>query len=62
VVGAILGFFVLSPLCWLALWDVLWSTRLRHVLKTSGGGCLNGPEYTCDVVVFGDYMWVVAFV
>jgi hypothetical protein len=27
-----------------------------------GGGCFNVPEYICDVVVFGDDIWVVPFV
>ena len=57
MVGAILGCFVLASLCWFALWDSLWDTRLRSALKTSDGGCFNVPEYICVVVVFGDDMW-----
>ncbi len=56
------GVSYFASLCWLALWDGLWGTSLRPALKTLGGGCFNVPEYTCDVVVFGDDMWVVPFV
>jgi hypothetical protein len=66
VVGAILVCSVMASLCWIALWDCLWGTRLRPALKTSDGGCFNVPEYIytyiCVVVVFGDDIWGVSFV
>ena len=62
MVGAILGCFILASICWLALWDGLWGTRLRPALKTLGGGCFNVPEYICAVVVFGDDTREVSFI
>ncbi len=57
-----MGCFVLASLCWLALCDGLWGTRLRPNLKTSDCGCFNVHKYTCVVVVFGDDIWVASFV
>ena len=59
--GAVLGCFVWASLCWLALWDGLWGTRLRPDLTTSDGGCFNVPDYICVLVVFGDNIWGVSF-
>jgi len=57
-----LACFVLASLCWLVLLDGLWSTCLRPALNTSSGVCFNASEYICDVVVFGDDVWVESFV
>ena len=62
MVGALLGCFVLASFCWLALWDVFWGTRHRPPLKNSDCRCFDFPECICDVVAFGDIIWLMPFV
>jgi hypothetical protein len=53
--SALLAYFTLVSLFWLAL-------QVRLALKASGGGCCSIFDGMCVVVVFEDDMWVVCLV